>query len=65
MELLSDLSRSMVLQRDRKNVSHQVLVALNTNCGRAWGIYLRSERTDVAPERIQTAPKKLLLPTFQ
>jgi hypothetical protein len=41
---------------------HEVVVALNTNLGRAWGIYLRFERTDIDQDLAASAPQKVILP---
>ena len=41
---------------------HDVVVALNTNGGRAWGIYLRFERLDVEPALLAKAPERVVLP---
>lgn len=42
--------------------AHDIVVALNTHGGRAWGIYLRFERLDVAAALLKTAPERVVLP---
>jgi len=41
---------------------HQVIVALGSNHGRAWGIYLRFRRLDVATEKLQLNADAYRLP---
>jgi sialate O-acetylesterase len=41
---------------------HEVLVALGTNGGRAWGVFIRFERTDVPRGRRGARPADVVLP---
>jgi hypothetical protein len=42
---------------------HQVVVALNSHNGMAWGIYLRFERLDVSRAVLEKRPQEIALPT--
>lgn len=42
--------------------SHDVVVVLGTNRGRAWGIYLRFERLDVSKELLEQEPERIVVP---
>lgn len=44
--------------------AHELLVALNTNAGKAWGIFLQYQRTDISRHALQLAGGKLRLPRF-
>jgi sialate O-acetylesterase len=41
---------------------HQIVIALGTNHGAAWGIFLRFERFDVSPAKIKAGPEYYKLP---
>ncbi len=41
---------------------HQVLVALGSNSGRAWGIFLRFVRHDVNPKLVRLGPENYKMP---
>ncbi len=43
---------------------HQVVVALNSHKGLAWGIYLRFERLDVSRAMLAKSPDQVVLPTL-
>lgn len=43
---------------------HELLVALGTNSGRAWGVFIRFARLDVAPAKIKAGPEHYKLPTI-
>ncbi len=43
--------------------AHDVVLALATNRGRAWGVYLRFERLDVSQSLLRTAPEQVVMPT--
>lgn len=42
--------------------THEVLVALDSNKSKAWGIFLRFERSDVKPAVLKNAPESIVLP---
>lgn len=41
---------------------HEIVIALGTNHGTTWGVYLRLQRTDVSPRRIAAGPGAYALP---
>ena len=43
---------------------HEVLVALDSNTGNAWGIYLRFERRDLSRRALAKGPSAYRLPTI-
>ena len=43
---------------------HDVVLALVTNRGRAWGVYLRFERLDVSRKMLHRAPDQIVMPEF-
>lgn len=42
---------------------HEVVVALGTNSGKAWGVFLRFERLDVSRAKLKAGPEAWGLPT--
>jgi len=44
---------------------HNILIALATNGGKAWGIFLRFERTDVTEEMIDKGPEFYQMPEIE
>ena len=49
----------------KTGVSQELIVGLGTNGGRAWGIYLRLLRTDIAPPRSIEERLKVAMPVFR
>ena len=47
-----------------KKGAHELVIALNTNLGRAWGVFCRIERNDADAERLAKAPETVRLPTI-
>ncbi|MCE9612779.1 MAG: sialate O-acetylesterase [Lentisphaerae bacterium] len=43
---------------------HEIMVALGSNGGKAWGIYLRAERTDVSAHRQAKADRPVAMPVW-
>lgn len=41
---------------------HEIVVALGTNAGRAWGVFLRFQRLDVQPRLLREHPERVVLP---
>ena len=41
---------------------HRVLIALGTNKGRAWGVFLRLERKDLNPRVVAKGPEYYEMP---
>jgi hypothetical protein len=41
---------------------HELLIALGTNDGKAWGIFLRLERLDVAPKQLKRKSEAIIFP---
>jgi hypothetical protein len=44
--------------------AHELIVALGTNHGAAWGAFLRFERLDVSKRRLQAGPLSYQLPVL-
>ncbi len=42
--------------------THEIVVALGTNCGAAWGIFLRIERLGIPLRRLASHPETVALP---
>jgi hypothetical protein len=53
-----------VFEIDGTAGEHQVIIALGSNGGRAWGVFLRCERTDVPKELISKGKEFYKLPEF-
>lgn len=45
--------------------SHDIVIALASNATKAWGIFLRLERTDVTPAQIKLGPEAYKLPVIK
>jgi sialate O-acetylesterase len=43
---------------------HDVMVALGTNRGKAWGIYLRLERMDITKKQLSASPANYAMPKW-
>jgi hypothetical protein len=70
-EMLVDPSGTNPAIIDKKRIKfdaapgrHEVVVALNSHKGLAWGIYLRFERLDVSRAMLQKSPDQVVLPTL-
>lgn len=51
-----------VLSVPAKAGEHELMIALGSNCGRAWGVFLRLERTDVPLSAIKKGPENYTMP---
>ena len=68
-ELFHDPNGSNPALQDAKTVmfkasagKHQIIAALGTNHGAAWGLFLRFERLDVSAAKIKAGPERYKLP---